>query len=397
MSQFIFPRIKIPLFAFSLLMIFSLNATVTSAQVKTISGTVKDSSGAPVPDVSVTVQNSTSGAKTNNQGFFTISAAVGSTLVFSSVNFETVSETVTERTEYNISMKSAITSMSDVVVIGYGRQKKVNLVGAVSTVKVDDQITGRALPSISAGLTGMVPGLSAVQNSGMAGNNGASLMIRGLGTVNNAEPLIVVDGMPDVDINRVNINDIETVSVLKDATSASVYGSRAANGVILITTKSGKGMKKTQLNFSSTMAVERPTRGIKFMNDHARAMSVMRDRLATNALPENQIFKLGTIDQWMAMSMIDPLAFPGTDWWDVIMQDGRFQNYNLSATGGSDKSNFFVSVGMKDEQGLQINNTYKQYNARFNFDYKLRTNMNTGVKFNGNWSKFQYSLEDGFH
>ena len=90
----------------------------------------------------------------------------------------------------------------------------------------------------------------------------------------------------------------------------------------------------------------------------------------------------------MALGMIDPLRYPNTDWWDIIMRNGTFQNYNVSATGGSEKSNFFVSVGMKDEKGLQINNDYKQYNARFNFDYKLRDNMNTGVKFNGNWSNF---------
>jgi TonB-dependent starch-binding outer membrane protein SusC len=390
-------NIKILLPGSLFIFLFFLTTIAASAQNKIVKGTVVNGeTNEPVPDVTVSVRNSTAGAKTNNEGYFTINASLGSTLVFSSVNFETLSVIVDERVEYNISITPTVTSLSNVVIVGYGSQKKVNLVGAVSSVKVDDKVSGRALPNISSGLSGMVPGLSAVQNSGMAGNNGASLLIRGLGTVNNAEPLVVVDGMPDVDINRININDIETISILKDATSASVYGSRAANGVVLITTKSGKGMKKTQINFASTMALERPTRGIQFMNDHARAMSVMRIRSATNTLPENQTFKLGTIDQWMAMSMIDPLAFPDTDWWNVIMQDGFFRNYNLSASGGSDKSNFFMSVGMKDQQGLQINNEYKQYNARFNFDYKLRENMNTGVKFNGNWSIFQYSLEEGF-
>ncbi len=98
----------------------------------------------------------------------------------------------------------------------------------------------------------------------------------------------------------------------------------------------------------------------------------------------------------MALGMIDPLRYPNTDWWDVIIRDGAFQNYNLSASGGGERSNFFVSVGMRDEQGLQINNDYQQYNARFNFDYKVKNNMNTGVKFNGNWSKIVYALEEGF-
>src|SRR5438270_876590 len=194
-------------------------------------------------------------------GKYSINVVVGSTLIFSSVNHETYSLVVGEGNQYNVSLKQKAGTMSDVVVVGYGKQKKVNLVGAVGTVTVDEKMTSRPVQNVSEGLSGMVPGLSAVSNSGMAGNNGATLLIRGMGTVNNASPLIVVDGMPDVDINRVNMNDIESISVLKDATSASVYGSRAANGVILITTKSGKGMRKTALNFSSVTAVTDPTKG----------------------------------------------------------------------------------------------------------------------------------------
>lgn len=389
-------RIKIPLFALKLLLPLLLFPLFSLAQMKTISGIVKDTSGAPLPDISVIVEKGNTGTKTDLEGKFTINAAIGSTLLFTSLNHESVSIKVDDRADYNVILQLKVSAMTDVVVIGYGRQKKVNLVGAVGTVTVDEKMTGRPLPNITAGLSGLVPGLSAVQNSGMAGRNNASLIIRGLGTANNSSPLVVVDGMPDVDINRINVNDIETISVLKDATSASVYGSRAANGVILITTKSGKGMKKTAINFTSNMALEKPTKAFNFMPDYARALTLHQRRASTGQLLANQFFKLGTVDQWLALSMIDPVRYPNTDWFDVIMQDGSFQNYNLSASGGGDKSNFFVSVGMKDELGLQINNTYKQYNARFNFDYKLRNNMNTGVKFNGNWSKFTYALEEGF-
>jgi len=255
----------------------------------------------------------------------------------------------------------------------------------------------RAIPNVSSALSGMVPGLQAVQSSGMAGNNNASLLIRGLGTVNNASPLIVVDGMPDVNINRININDVESISVLKDATSASVYGSRAANGVILITTRSGsKGGKKTSINFTSNNSIVMPTRGIDFMDDYSRALTVQMQRTAVSTLQSNQTFRLGTIDQWMAMSMIDPVKFPNTDVWDIILRQGMYNNYNISASGGSANSNFFISGGLKDEKGLQINNDYKQYNMRFNFDSKIRSNMNTGFRFNGNWSNWSYALSDGF-
>jgi TonB-linked SusC/RagA family outer membrane protein len=321
--------------------------------------------------------------------------AVGAELVFSSTNTEIATVVVGDQSEYNVTLKTKITALNDVVIVGYGKQKKVNLVGSVATVNVDEKMTARPIPNISSGLSGLVPGLSATQSTGMPGRNGAVLLIRGLGTSNNANPLIVLDGMPDVDINRINVNDIETISVLKDATSSSVYGSRGANGVILITTKSGRG-KKTSLNFTSTMALEVPTKGFEFMADYPRALTLEQRRAATNTLPSNQLFKKGTIDQWMALGMIDPLRYPNTDWWNIIMRDGAMQNYNLSASGGNDKSNFFASVGVKDEQGLQINNDYKQYNARFNFDYKLRNNMNTGIRFSGNWSKFKYALEEGF-
>lgn len=387
---------KIVLSPLKLLLLLLLTPLLSQAQLKTISGTVNDETGSPLPGISVTVLNGQTGTQTDAQGKFSISAAVGATLVFTSTVHETFSLVVDDRSSYTVSLKTKAGQLTDVVVVGYGRQKKVNLVGAVATVNVDEKLNTRALPNITSGLSGLVPGLSAVQNSGMAGRNNATLLIRGLGTVNNSSPLVVVDGMPDVDINRININDIESISILKDATSASVYGSRAANGVVLITTRTGKGLRKTAINVNSNMTLEKPTKGFAFMADYPRALTLHQRRAATNTLPSLQLFKNGTIDQWMALGMVDPLRYPNTDWWDVIMRDGTFQNYNVSAMGGGDKSNFFVSVGTKNEEGLQINNDYQQYNARFNFDYKLKDNMNTGVKFNGNWSKFTYALEEGF-
>lgn len=367
------------------------------AQQKTVTGTVKDESGEPLSNISVTVKGATRGTTTDGRGSFKISAGAGSELVFSSATHEPFSLKLDDRTNYLVALKQNSSSLNDVVVVGYGRQKKVNLVGSVSTVTVDDKLISRAVPNASSLLTGLVPGLQAVQSSGMAGNNDAGLLIRGLGTVNNASPLVVVDGMPDVDINRININDIETISVLKDATSASVYGSRAANGVILITTRSGKGAKKTSLNFTSNTSIVTPTRGQNFMEDYARSLTVQQRRTAVNALPINQLFRNGTVDEWMAKSMVDPRKFPDTDVWDIILRQGTFQNYNLSATGGSDNNNFFVSAGVKDEKGLQLNNDYRQYNARFNFDSKIKNNMNVGFRFNGNWSNYTYALEEGFN
>lgn len=380
-----------------LLLFLMLLPFLSFGQQKTITGIVKDDAGELLSNISVVIKKSSTGTTTDAKGSFKISAAVGDEILFTSAGHEEFSLKVDARNEYIIALKPKTSALNDVVVVGYGRQKKVNLVGAVSQVNVDEKIVSRALPNVSSALTGLVPGLQAVQSSGMAGNNEASLIIRGLGTVNNASPLIVVDGMPDVDINRINLNDVESISVLKDATSASVYGSRAANGVILITTRSGKGAKKTSLNFTSNNSMVAPTKGQDFMDDYSRSLTVQQRRSAVGTLPGNQLFKLGTVDEWLAKSMIDPVKFPNTDVWDIILRPGMYNNYNLSATGGSETNNFFVSAGVKDEKGLQINNDYKQYNARFNFDSKIKNNMNVSFRFNGNWSTFRYGLSEGFN
>lgn len=375
----------------------ALAAFYQQQQPVVIKGRVTDDQNLPLPGVTVSLKGSGTGTTTDANGDYTLRSNTPSgVLEFSFIGYARQEVPFSGAGTRNISMKSDQKALGEVVVVGYGTQKKVNLVGAVSAVKVDEKIAGRSLPNASSALSGLVPGLAVNQSTGMAGRNSATLLIRGLGSVNNAGPLIVVDGMPDVDLNRINLNDIESISVLKDATSASVYGSRAANGVILVTTKSGKGQRRPQINFNGNLAVVKPTRAYQFMADYPRALTLHQRGAAVNTLRSNYLFKDGTIDQWMALGMIDPLRYPNTDWWDVISRTGNIQNYNVSASGGGDNSNFFISVGVQDEKGLQINNDYKLYNARFNYDYKLRKNMNVGVRFNGNWSKFTYALEDGF-
>jgi len=368
-----------------------------SVMAVTVTGKVTDDKGGGLPGVNVVEKGTSNGTSTDTNGEYKLTVAGNSSvLTFSFIGFVPQEVAVENRTTISIELKTEDKSLEEVVVVGYGTQKKVNVTGAVSSIKIDDKITNRSLSNVSSGLSGLVPGLSVTQSSGMAGRNNAALIIRGLGTVNNASPLVVVDGMPDVDINRINMNDIETISVLKDATSSSVYGSRAANGVILITTKSGKGQEKATINFSGNYAVQVPTKAYNFLADYPRALTLHQRAAAVNTLRPNYNFKDGTIDQWMALGMIDPVAYPNTDWWDVIMRNGAIQNYNLSASGGGEKSNFFISIGMMDEKGLQINNDFKRYNARFNYDYKIRKNINTGIKFQGNWSNLSYALEDGF-
>jgi TonB-linked SusC/RagA family outer membrane protein len=234
-----------------------------------------------------------------------------------------------------------------------------------------------------------------MQNSGMAGASNVSLLIRGLGTVNNADPLIVVDGMPDVDINRINMNDIENISILKDATSSAIYGSRAANGVILITTKTGKG-ERAKINILRTQSIDYPVNALQFIADYPRALTLHQRAALVSTYRDQLLFKDGTIDQWMALGMIDPLRYPNTDWWDIIMRNGRTNNTNVSASGSQDRSNFYISAGIMDQKGLQIENDFVRYNARINYDYKVRDHMNVGIRVGGNWSKWVRQYELGF-
>ncbi|MDR2913250.1 MAG: carboxypeptidase-like regulatory domain-containing protein, partial [Tannerella sp.] len=344
----------------------------------TVTGTVIEK-GEPLPGVNVVVKGTTTGVVTDINGKYQIVAPnTDAVLVYSFVGYTTVEMPVGTQRAIDIELSEDARHIEEVVVIGYGTQKKVNLTGSVAAVKVDETLSGRTLSNVSVGLQGILPGLAVSQNSGMAGGNDVSLTIRGMGTINNADPLIVVDGMPDVDINRINMNDIENISVLKDAASSAVYGSRAANGVILITTRTGKGAEKTSVNLSGSVSWGVPTKAYEFMPDYPRALTVHRNSSAVSTSEASQGFDKGTIDQWMALGMIDPVKFPNTDWWDIVLRTSQVQNYNLSFTGNGEKSNFFASIGIMDEKGLQIKNDYTRYTGRFNYDYRVKDNMTLG-------------------
>ena len=385
--------------------LIQLNSTYVYAQKNvseekdkggTITGNVRDVNGEPIIGASILVKGTTAGTTTNLDGYYTLSnVASNAVLIISYIGMNTQEVHIKGKDLINVTLEDASIGIDEVVVVGYGTQKKVNLTGAVSAVKVDEQLVSRSLTSTSLALQGKVPGLSITQNSGMAGRNDVKMLVRGMGTVNNADPLVVVDGMPDVDIDRINIDDIESVSVLKDASSSAIYGSRAANGVILITTKSGHE-SAPKINASASYTIGTPTHAWEFMADYPRSLTLLQRDAAVSTLPGNIRFKDGTIDQWMALGMIDPVRYPNTDWYDVILRNSQVQKYNLSASGGNKVSNFYISLGVIDEKGLLINNDYTRYNLRVNYDAKIRSNMHVGVKIAGNWSDLQYALTSNF-
>ncbi|MCX6327246.1 MAG: TonB-dependent receptor [Bacteroidia bacterium] len=360
-----------------------------------ITGTVTDENGNPLPGLTVQVKGTTTGVLTDAAGKYSLmNVPENAILSFSFVGMATQEIPSEGRILIDVVLKVEAIGLKEVVVVGYGTQRKVNLTGAVAAVNFDEKITSRALTNVSSSLSAMIPGLAVNQNTGMAGNNNSTLIIRGLGSVNNSSPLVVVDGMPDIDINRLNMNDIESISVLKDASSAAIYGSRAANGVILVTTKTGKTKEKTSINFSSSYAVTQPTNFYNFMVDYPRSMNMLNNSALVGGIPKN--YRDGTIEQWMALSYINPVYYPNTDWWSLIMRNGVVRNNNVSASGGNEKTSFFLSVGTLDEKGLQIKNDYSRYNIRLNLESKILNNLSIGARMDGNWSKQSYPFAQGF-
>ena len=223
--------------------------TQSKERPERLTGSIVDEKGIPLIGVSVLIKGSSQGTITDIDGKFHLdNVDPSSTVVFSYIGYETIEKPVNGKRELAVILKENSHLLKEVVVVGYGAQRKVNLSGAVSMVSVDEQLSGRSISSTSTALSGLVPGLMVQQSSGMAGKDGATLRVRGLGTVNNSVPLIVVDGIPDIEIDRIDMNDIESISVLKDASSSAVYGSRAANGVILITTKKGKSGERAYVD-----------------------------------------------------------------------------------------------------------------------------------------------------
>lgn len=382
------------IFLVYLLTIFT--SSVFAQQGIPIKGTVTDVDGNPIPGVTVVVKGTATGSVTDGNGNYTINAPNReATLVYSFLGYAEFEQIVGERTIIDVVMNEDSQLIDEVIVVGYGTQRKANLTGAVSAVKVDEVLASRSISNVSSALSGMVPGLLVQQSSGMAGNNGASLLIRGLGTVNNANPLIVVDGMPDVDINRIDMNDIESISVLKDASSSSIYGSRAANGVILITTKTGKDSQKLSINFTGSLALSTPTNFYNPLVDYPKALTLHQQ--AARAGRTTSAFKDGTIDEWMHMSMLDPVNYPSENQYDWVTRTGALQTYNLSVSGSSAKNNFYLSIGMMDEKGYLINNDNKRYNFRLNMDQAVGEKFKVGARMDGQWTNMSYPFASGFY
>ena len=345
---------------------------------KVVKGTVRDSKGEPLIGASIMVKGSSDGAITGNDGEFELYANPGSVLVISYMGFISKEFTVGASDTYHIVLVEDAEYLEDVVVIGFGTAKKANLTGAVSAVKFDEKITSRPTMNLASALTGLNAGLSISQTSATPGNEGFSLLVRGQGTMNDSSPLVLIDGIPGA-INEVNPADVESVSVLKDAASSAIYGSRAANGVILVTTRRGEG-GRFEVNYNGYMGWESASKEIEFINDMATHMEMVNLSEGREKYPQS------IIEQWRTESASGNSLYPNTDWYDEMLNTSVVQEHTLSVRGVSQRANVAMSLGYLDNKGIIDNSGFKKYSFRMNADTKITDWLSLGGNVYGFWS-----------
>jgi len=347
-------------------------------QQQNISGKVTDSSGAPLPGVTVVIKGTTTGTVTDNKGNYSITGIPSNaTLLFSFVGMKSQENFVAGKTTLNIRLSEESIGIDEVVAVGYGTQKKVNLTGSVQNVTSDDLVK-RSVSNASNALQGLIPGVSVVQSSGEPGADGASIRIRGTGSLNShSNPLVLVDGVEE-SMDYVDLNSIESISVLKDAASASIYGSRASNGVILITTKRAQ-KDDLKISYNGYAGFNTPTE----MPEQVSAVGYME---AINTARSNS-----DMDPQYSESLINQYKTDGadnfyrydTDWQKEVIKDFALtHNNSISVSGGSEDIKIFGNAGYYYQDGQIANNNYDRMTLRLNTDVRLTDWMKIGADVN---------------
>lgn len=357
----------------------------TKPTERTVSGVVYDSDGLPVIGAGVMVKGSLHGTVTDEDGRWTLELEDDNvTLEISSMGYQSQSVAVKGRSDFTVTLTSDTQYLDEVVVVGYGTQKKVNLTGSVSMVTSED-MASRPVSNMSSGLQGLLPGVTVVNASGQPGESGTTIRVRGVGTIGNANPLILIDGI-EGDLSTINPEDIESVSVLKDAASASIYGARAANGVLLVTTKKmndnpGVAKDNAKVTFGAYAGIQTPTR-----------LPQMCDAIEFMTLDNEARQNVGTAIGWLEDSFkkvtdnTDPNYFANTDWLDEVLNSyAPQQNYSLSLNGGIGSSGYMLSYRYFDQKGLTVGSSTgeQRHNVRFKMNTRLidRLTLSSNISY----------------
>ncbi|HTM97124.1 MAG TPA: SusC/RagA family TonB-linked outer membrane protein, partial [Pedobacter sp.] len=356
----------------------TFTTTIDMVDPITIKGIVSDKDG-PIPGASVMIKNSRNAVATGTDGSYTIKVEKGDVLVFSMIGFTSKEVVVDSQTTINITLESSTSTLEAVVVVGYGLQKKINLTGSIGTISSKD-FDNRPVTNVTNAIQGKVAGVTITTTNGQPGRDGGTIRIRGIGSGlgsggASASPAVIIDGVPG-SMGDVNPNDIESISILKDAASSAIYGARASNGVILIITKKGK-KDGTQMRYDMYAGPQQIIKKPDFLPSWQQALLYNEARKNENASlkwTENdiQLFKDGTDHTG---------AHPNTDWLDLLYsQTGWQQNHNVSVNGGDQKSNYMVSIGYFDQNGNVKNTRYQKYNALLNVNSQLTSKIGVTAK-----------------
>ncbi|WP_257666843.1 TonB-dependent receptor [Parapedobacter tibetensis] len=375
----------------------------TVVNQRRISGYVTDEAGHPLPGVTVMLKgNNRYSTATDENGHFglTIDEQTDPVLTFHYMGYEPVEIVPDASNSIRVSLKAASGTLDEVIVLGYSAQKKQHITGSVSTIS-SKEVLQSPTANVSNALVGRLPGLMAVQGSGQPGRDDSQLYIRGVSTTGNSSPLVVVDGIPvepgvntgsgerieSARLPHLNPNDIANISVLKDAATAAVYGARAANGVILITTKRGQ-QGKTSLQYSHNSSLLQPTLLTDLVDSYTYA--TLENELYQNEARFDPTQGRGYTAEQLEIIRTgsNPDRYANTDWYEELNKTITYQQrHNLSVNGGSDRSRYFISGGYLDQQGQFPSNGYKEYSLRTNLDADITSNLRVSLNLNGRIEK----------
>lgn len=324
-------------------------------QAKTVTGTVTDVNGEPIIGANIRIKGTTTGTITDIDGNFSIKAEPQSVIEVSYIGYLTQETVINNQKSIRFLLKEDTKTLDEVVVIGYGVQKKADLTGSVANINTE-KLNTQSNANIGQALQGKIAGVDIVSQGGAPGS-GTRIMVRGIGTLNNASPLYIVDGMYMNSIDHINPNDIASIDVLKDASSAAIYGSRAANGVIIVTTKEGSNTEgKPIIDLSVNLGISTASKFLDMLDAKgwAEVTTIARQAIGKPALD-------------MATDLANK---PDNDWQDIMFRPALMQNYNLSVKGGGKYSTYYTGLGYFNQDGIVIGTNYQRYNIQSKNDYK---------------------------
>lgn len=353
-----------------------ISSQVAFAQTRQVSGTVFDNGGAPLPGASVQLKGTTTGTITDADGKYTVPAKDDVILVFSYIGYIKQEVPVGTQTTVNVNLKSEESSLSEVVVVGYGTRTKANLSGSVTTV-TGKELTERPVPNVQNLLQGRVSGLDVIQSTGEPGRDDAAYQLRGFGSfgASNA-PLILVDGIIGT-IKNLSPQDIESVTVLKDAASASIYGARAANGVILITTKKGRA-GSAEIEYTGSFGLSQATRRPELITNSVQYMEMYNSARARSG--QAPIYTQEQIDLYR--NNPNSSQYPNFNWLDYVLGKGPIQNHHLGFSGGNEKTLYNISFNYLDQESITKGYLYNRYNGLIDLSSQVHKKVRVGTNLN---------------